>query len=97
VALSQLGRPAETNRPNLSDIRASGSIEQDADLVMFLHRERKPDKKSSDAPGSPEHSETEGMPTELIIAKQRNGPIGTITVEFLPKYTKFESLARFTG
>ncbi|MDR2159650.1 MAG: replicative DNA helicase [Treponema sp.] len=97
VALSQLGRPAETNRPNLSDIRASGSIEQDADLVMFLHRERKPDKKSSDPSGSPEHSETEGMPTELIIAKQRNGPIGTITIEFLPKYTKFESLSRFTG
>jgi replicative DNA helicase len=96
VALSQLGRPAETNRPNLSDIRASGSIEQDADLVMFLHRERKTDKKTADS-GSPEHAEPEGMPTELIIAKQRNGPIGTVTIEFLPKYTRFESLAHPRG
>ncbi|MDR2471463.1 MAG: replicative DNA helicase [Treponema sp.] len=85
VALSQLRRDAEGKQPNLADIRESGSIEQDADLVIFLHRERESDAK----PGK----ETDGK-TELIIAKQRNGPVGKIDITFLPRYTKFVPLAR---
>jgi len=85
VALSQLRRDAEGKQPNLADIRESGSIEQDADLVIFLHRERetdaKPDKKGDGK-------------TELIIAKQRNGPVGKIDLVFVPKYVRFESLAK---
>ncbi|MCL1928719.1 MAG: replicative DNA helicase [Treponema sp.] len=83
VALSQVGREAEKQKraPNLADIRESGSIEQDADLVMFLHRERAPDK------------ETDGN-TELIIAKQRNGPVGKVDIVFNPKCARFESLAK---
>jgi replicative DNA helicase len=89
VALSQLRRDAEGKRPNLSDLRESGSIEQDADLVMFLHRDREQDKKSP-----PPGQHTEGIKTELIIAKQRNGPVGTVEIVFLPKYTQFAPLSR---
>ncbi|MCL1811972.1 MAG: replicative DNA helicase [Treponema sp.] len=83
VALSQVGREAEKQKraPNLADIRESGSIEQDADLVMFLHRERVPDK------------EADGN-TELIIAKQRNGPVGKVDIIFNPKCARFESLEK---
>ncbi|MDR2110486.1 MAG: replicative DNA helicase [Spirochaetaceae bacterium] len=88
VALSQVRRDAEGKRPNLSDIRESGSIEQDADLVMFLHRERESDKKPSD------REQSTGIHTELIIAKQRNGPVGSVEIVFLPRYTKFASLSR---
>ncbi len=87
VALSQVRRDAEGKRPTLSDIRESGSIEQDADLVMFLHRERESDKRV-------EGERVKAIPTELIIAKQRNGPTGTVDIVFLPSYTKFESLSR---
>jgi replicative DNA helicase len=89
VALSQVRRDAEGKRPNLSDIRESGSIEQDADLVMFLHREREPDKNT---PSQGQYAE--GIKTELIIAKQRNGPVGTVEIVFLPKYTQFAPLTR---
>jgi replicative DNA helicase len=89
VALSQVRRDAEGKRPNLSDIRESGSIEQDADVVMFLHRDREPDKKSP-----PPGPYAEGIKTELIIAKQRNGPVGTVEIVFLPKYTQFAPLTR---
>ncbi|MDR2313479.1 MAG: replicative DNA helicase [Spirochaetaceae bacterium] len=85
VALSQLRRDAEGKRPNLSDIRESGSIEQDADLVIFLHRERESDGKSG--------KEHDGK-TELIIAKQRNGPVGTLEIVFLPRYVRFVPFAR---
>jgi replicative DNA helicase len=85
VALSQLRRDAEGKQPNLADIRESGSIEQDADLVMFLHRERETDVK----PGK----EGDGK-TELIIAKQRNGPVGKVDIVFIPRYARFESLAK---
>jgi len=86
VALSQVRRDAEGKRPTLSDIRESGSIEQDADLVMFLHRERETERKATG-----EYSKA--IETELIIAKQRNGPVGTVDIIFLPSYTKFESLS----
>ncbi|MBQ3664765.1 MAG: replicative DNA helicase [Lachnospiraceae bacterium] len=81
VALSQLSRAVETrtdHRPMLSDLRESGAIEQDADVVMFLYRD---DYYNPDSP-------EKGI-AEVIIAKQRNGPIGTIKLVWLPNYTKF--------
>ncbi|AIN94531.1 replicative DNA helicase [Treponema putidum] len=84
VALSQLTRDAEGKKPGLADIRESGSLEQDADVVMFLHRERV--ETSED--------EAKPIPTELILAKQRNGPIGTVSLLFLPQYTTFVTEAK---
>lgn len=88
VALSQVRRDAEGKRPTLSDLRESGSIEQDADLVIFLHRER----GETERKGEDERQKV--IPTELIVAKQRNGPVGTVDIIFLPSYTKFESSTR---
>ncbi len=85
VALSQVTRDSEGKRPNLSNIRESGSIEQDADVVMFLHRERGTERESNEPANTVE--------TELVVAKQRNGPVGTVKIAFVPRYTKFESLA----
>ncbi|MDR0683833.1 MAG: replicative DNA helicase [Spirochaetaceae bacterium] len=87
VALSQIGRPSEGARPNLASLRDSGAVEQDADVVMFLHRERKQEVQTGEP--APEVIET-----ELIIAKQRNGPVGTVTLGFRPKYTEFVSMAK---
>ena len=84
VALSQLTRDAEGKKPGLADIRESGSLEQDADVVMFLHRER--EDTSGDA--------AKPIPTELILAKQRNGPIGTVSLLFLSQYTTFVAEAK---
>ena len=86
LALSQLSRACETrqdHRPMLSDLRESGAIEQDADVVMFLYRD---DYYNKD-------TETPNI-AEVIIAKQRNGPIGTINLLWQPEYTKFVNLAR---
>jgi len=83
VVLSQLSRPqkgAEEKRPVLSDLRESGAIEQDADVVIFIHREF---SKNEDEP--PKY--------ELVLAKQRNGPTGNIPVVFRKEYTTFESYA----
>ncbi|MFW5643036.1 MAG: replicative DNA helicase [Alkalispirochaeta sp.] len=85
VALSQVSRDTEGKRPLLSNIRESGSIEQDADVVLFLHRDRKLDQETT------EHMNV--IETELIVAKQRNGPVGTIKIAFVPRYTKFDNLA----
>jgi len=83
IALSQLSRACETrpdHRPMLSDLRESGAIEQDADVVMFLYRDDYYNKDSDSKNIS-----------EVIIAKQRNGPIGTVELVWLPNYTKFVS------
>lgn len=88
VVLSQLNRSAENregHRPRMSDLRESGSIEQDADVIMLLHREDYYHKGESD------YEETNTA--EVIIAKQRNGPTGTVELMFNGKYTRFENLS----
>jgi replicative DNA helicase len=86
LALSQLSRAVEQrpdHRPMLSDLRDSGAIEQDADVVMFIYRDEYYNKET----------EKKGI-AEIIIAKQRNGPIGTAELVFLPEYTRFANLSR---
>jgi replicative DNA helicase len=88
LALSQLSRAPEArgdHRPQLSDLRESGALEQDADVVIFIFRE---DMYGTDEERRPE---AEGV-AELIIGKQRNGPTGTVRVAFLKQYTRFENL-----
>ena len=91
VALSQLSRAPETrsdHRPQLSDLRESGALEQDADVVMFIFRE----EQYRDADGQP-NQEAEGL-AEIIIGKQRNGPTGTAKLAFIKEHTRFENLAK---
>ncbi len=82
VALCQVARDAEGQEPNLAQLRGSGSIEQDADVVMFLHRDRIKDGDSIAA-----------QDAKIILAKQRNGACGDIDIMFLPSYSKFENKA----
>jgi replicative DNA helicase len=91
VVLCQLNREAQWELPTLANLRDSGSIEQDADLVLFLHREQPKKKKDKEAE---EHVPTDVIPTDLIIAKQRNGPVGTVKLELQSKFAKFFPLAK---
>ena len=102
MALSQLSRQVESREdkhPQLSDLRESGSIEQDADVVMFVFREEYYLKNREPRPGTQEHidwmtqMESAHGRAEIIIGKQRNGPIGTVRLTFLGEYTRFESFA----
>src|SRR5918999_944004 len=90
VALSQLSRAPETrsdHRPQLSDLRESGALEQDADVVMFIFREEQ--YRGDD--GHPEQGAEEVA--EIIVGKQRNGPTGTVKLAFIKEHTRFENLA----
>jgi replicative DNA helicase len=103
LALSQLSRAVEQRddkRPHLADLRESGSIEQDADVVMFIYREEYYMERSKPAEGSPERlawetkrKEIEGI-AEIIVGKHRHGPTGTEQLLFHGETTKFANLAR---
>ena len=103
IALAQLSRQVEQRedkRPQLSDLRESGSIEQDADVVMFIYREAYYKSRAEPREGTPEHlTWQEDMDrihnlAEVIIGKQRHGPIGTVKLHFNADLTKFSNLAR---
>ncbi len=87
VVLAQLNRQAELGgKPKLAHLRESGAIEQDADIVMMLHRDRDVDNTAVDAQGA--------QPAEVIVAKNRNGQTGTANLLFIPSYTRFENPSR---
>jgi replicative DNA helicase len=103
IALSQLSRQVEQRedkRPQLSDLRESGSIEQDADVVMFVFREEYYVERQKPREGTPEFNDwqTQMMAVsgkaEVIIGKQRHGPVGAVQLAFESQYTRFGNLAR---
>ena len=103
LALSQLSRQVEqrdNKKPQLSDLRESGSIEQDADVVMFVYREAYYLERKQPKPGSIEHAEWQSKMNDvngladIILGKQRHGPTGTVKVEFEGIYTKFKDLKK---
>jgi len=100
IALAQMSRDFEKNntgkkkrKPRMSDLRESGAIEQDADLVAFLFNPNATDDEDE----MEAQQEADGLAIDLLIAKQRNGPTGTVHLTFLKPYTRFESAAKFSN
>lgn len=96
IVLSQLSRAVEqrqNKRPQLSDLRESGAIEQDADLVMFLYREGYYKMAGGEEDSEPDYQQPEAEKTEIRIAKHRNGPTGGFNLTFLHRFAKFEDYA----
>ncbi|MFC2052360.1 replicative DNA helicase, partial [Chloroflexota bacterium] len=94
IALSQLSRASEwraSHRPQLSDLRDSGSIEQDADVVVFIYRDEYYYNREEWETQHPDREYPEGI-ADIIVAKHRNGPIGQINLRFLPRLAKFENM-----
>jgi replicative DNA helicase len=93
IVVCQLNREIERDnkhrKPRLSDLRESGSIEQDADLVGLLYQPRAKDDEDE-----AEASAQEGIPVNLFLAKQRNGPVGDVPLVFIKNYTRFESASQ---
>ncbi|KJV99130.1 replicative DNA helicase [Orientia tsutsugamushi str. Sido] len=103
IALSQLSRAVEQRpdkKPLLSDLRESGSIEQDADIVMLIYREEYYLSRSEPAPGTPEYTEWIAKQdrchntAEIIVAKHRNGPVGTVKLHYTNQYSKFANMVK---
>lgn len=100
IAMAQLNRATESregHRPRMSDLRESGNIEQDADVIMMLHRESYYKQAANRELGEPEGALGDNVQdnvAELIITKQRNGPTGTIELTWIPEWTRFENLSK---
>ena len=103
IALSQLSRQVEQRddkRPQLSDLRESGAIEQDADVVMFIYREEYYTERKEPSPGTEDHQKWQGKMekihnvAEVLVAKQRHGPIGKVNLHFEGSTTKFSNLSK---
>jgi len=95
IVLSQLNRELEkdkSRKPRLSDLRESGAIEQDADLVALLYKPNSGDEEEATS-----REEADGVAVNLLIAKQRNGPTGEVPLTFLKGYTRFESAAKVSA
>jgi replicative DNA helicase len=94
IAVSQLSRAVEwraSHRPQLSDLRESGSIEQDADVVMFIYRDDYYYSREDWESQHPDREYPEGI-ADIIIAKHRNGPIGQVSLRFIPQLAKFNNI-----
>ena len=95
IVLSQLNRELEKDKnrkPRMSDLRESGSIEQDADLVGLLYKP----SSGEDEDGAVPSEEQDAVPVNLLIAKQRNGPTGDVHLTFMKSYTRFENAAKIS-
>ena len=97
IVLSQLNRELEKDKnrkPRLSDLRESGSIEQDADVVALLYKADVEKSDDDEAQGAAAYANYDAVPVNLLIAKQRNGPTGDVALTFLKGFTRFENASK---
>ena len=100
IVLAQLNREMEkdkSRKPRLSDLRESGAIEQDADLVCLLYKPKSGEEEDDGGGGAEREDSHDGLPVNLLIAKQRNGPTGDVHLTFLKGFTRFETAAKVSG